>query len=120
MDGLFLSSGIHSSPAESMEKIVTTVEILRTQHQFTGYVHLKVLPGAPRDCVERAVEVADRASVNMEAPTQRGLDALSSRKHQAEDVIQRMHWIREAAARAERPGIAEGRADDPVRGGRNG
>jgi predicted DNA-binding helix-hairpin-helix protein len=103
VDGLFLSSGIHSSPAESMEKIVTAVEILRTQHQFTGYVHLKVLPGAPRDCVERAVEIADRTSVNMEAPTQRGLDALSSRKHQAEDVIQRMHWIREAAARA-RPG----------------
>jgi predicted DNA-binding helix-hairpin-helix protein len=99
VDGLFLSSGIGRSAARSMSDIVTTAEILREKHGFRGYLHLKVLPGAPRDCVERAVEMADRVSVNMEAPTQRRLDCLAPSKQLSEDVIRRMHWIRQAADR---------------------
>ena len=98
--GLFLSSGVHGSPADTMDDMITAVEILRQKHCFPGYIHLKILPGAPRDCVERAVELADRVSVNMEAPTQRSLDKLATKKHLSEDIIQRMHWIHQAAQRA--------------------
>jgi putative DNA modification/repair radical SAM protein len=100
VSGLFLSSAVHGSPADSMAGMLTAVEMLREKHRFSGYVHLKVLPGAPYDCVERAVELADRVSVNMEAPTQHNLDRLATRKHLSEDIIQRMHWIRRAAERA--------------------
>lgn len=100
VNGLFLSSAIRSSPAETMADMLTAVEILRQRHRFRGYVHLKVLPGAPYDCVTRAVELADRVSVNVEAPTQAALDRLATRKQLAEGVIQRMHWIRQAATRA--------------------
>ena len=100
VSGLFLSSAVHGSPADSMAGMLTAVEMLREKHRFSGYVHLKVLPGAPYDCVQRAVELADRVSVNMEAPTQHNLDRLATRKHLSEDIIQRMHWIRRAAERA--------------------
>ncbi|UCC68663.1 MAG: helix-hairpin-helix domain-containing protein, partial [Armatimonadota bacterium] len=100
VSGLFLSSGIHGSPADSMAEMLTAVEILREKHRFPGYIHLKVLPGAPYDCVKRAVELADRVSVNMEAPTQHNLDRLATRKRLSEDIIQRMQWIRQAAERA--------------------
>ncbi len=100
VSGLFLSSAVHGTPAESMADMLTAVEILRERHRFCGYVHLKVLPGAPRDCVERAVELADRVSVNVEAPTQGALDRLATRKRLSEDIIQRMHWIRQAAEQA--------------------
>jgi putative DNA modification/repair radical SAM protein len=98
--GLFLSSGVKGSPADAMGDMLTAVEILREKHRFSGYVHLKVLPGAPYDCVERAVELADRVSVNVEAPSQRALDHLATRKRLSEDIIQRMHWIRRASERA--------------------
>ena len=98
--GLFLSSAVHSTSAESMADMLTAVEILRGKHRFRGYIHLKVLPGTPRDCVGQAVELADRVSVNLEAPTQGNLDRLATRKRLSEDIIQRMHWIRQAAERA--------------------
>jgi len=100
VSGLFLSSGVRGAPGEAMAEMLTAVEILREKHRFGGYVHLKVLPGAPYDCVERAVELADRVSVNMEAPTQRALDKLATRKRLSEDIIQRMQWIRRASDRA--------------------
>jgi len=100
VNGLFLSSGINGSAAATMARMIDTVEIIRTRYDFRGYVHLKVLPGAPYDCIERAVLLADRLSVNVEAPTQQALDHLSTRKHLYSDVIQRMHWIRRAAQQA--------------------
>jgi predicted DNA-binding helix-hairpin-helix protein len=99
VNGLFLSSGVRGSAASTMQDMLTAVEALRERHQFRGYVHLKVLPGSPYDTVEKAVELADRVSVNMEAPTQKALDHLSSDKALAEDVIKRMHWIKQAAER---------------------
>ena len=45
-----------------------------------GYIHLKVMPGAERDQVQRALELADRISVNMEAPTVEHLRFLAPMK----------------------------------------
>jgi predicted DNA-binding helix-hairpin-helix protein len=100
VSGLFLSSGVRGSAASTMQDMLTAVEALRERHQFRGYVHLKILPGSPYDAVERAVDLADRVSVNIEAPTQKALDHLSSDKALAEDVIKRMHWIKQAAERS--------------------
>jgi len=99
VQGLFLSSGVEGSPARTMAEMLTTAEILRHRYGFAGYIHLKVLPGAPYDCVERAVELANRVSVNMEAPTEGQLTRIAPDKHMPGDVIQRMHWIRQAASR---------------------
>lgn len=94
--GLFLSSGIAGSPSRTMEEMVDTVEILRQRHQFAGYVHLKIMPGAGRDCVEAACRVANRVSINMEAPTAHHLARLSSRKDLYDGIVERMRWAKQA------------------------
>ena len=60
VDGLFLSSGIVPDADTTMEKMLATVERLRLKEGYTGYIHLKLIPGASFEYIERAVELADR------------------------------------------------------------
>src|SRR5262249_16710056 len=64
VDGLFLSSGIVPDANTTMEKMLATVERLRLREGYTGYIHLKLIPGADFEYIERAVELADRVSLN--------------------------------------------------------
>lgn len=93
--GLFLSSAICGSTAQAMERMIAAVEIVRHKYGFTGYVHLKILPGAERAAVERAAQLAHRVSVNLEAPNAERLSRLSASKRFEEDILQRMRWARE-------------------------
>jgi len=102
--GLFLSSGIAGSASQTMESMIKTVEILRGSHDFQGYIHLKVLPGASFDCVEQACKLANRVSVNIEAPTERHLARLSSKKAIYNDIVERMRWMKQIISAGE--GIA--------------
>ncbi len=63
VDGLFLSSGIVPDANTTMEKMLATVERLRLKEGYTGYIHLKLIPGASFEYIERAVELADRVSL---------------------------------------------------------
>src|SRR6266487_5952985 len=56
VDGLFLSSGIVPDANTTMEKMLATVERLRLKEGYTGYIHLKLIPGADFEYIERAVE----------------------------------------------------------------
>lgn len=78
--GLFLSSGICNNAVREMDRMIATVEIVRRRYQFQGYVHLKILPGATPDQVERAVQLGDRVSLNLEAPNANRLAKLTGRK----------------------------------------
>ena len=51
-----------------MDRMLATAELLRGPYRFRGYVHLKIIPGSSLDQVERAMALATRLSVNMEAP----------------------------------------------------
>ena len=53
VDGLFLSSGIVPDANTTMEKMLATVERLRLREGYTGYIHLKLIPGASFEYVER-------------------------------------------------------------------
>jgi predicted DNA-binding helix-hairpin-helix protein len=85
--GIFLSSGVGQDPDLSMARMVQTAEILRRRHGFGGYIHLKVLPGCSAAAVEQAALVADRISVNLEAPSARYLQALAPEKRFARDLL---------------------------------
>ena len=61
-------SGLYKVTASKKGGELDTVELLRTRYEYSGYVHLKLLPGARADEVERAAKLADRVSVNLEAP----------------------------------------------------
>ncbi|MCM2263636.1 MAG: putative DNA modification/repair radical SAM protein [Desulfuromonadales bacterium] len=69
IEGLFLSSGVFSTPDETMEELVEAVRLLREEYRFNGYIHLKLIPGADSRLVEQAGRYADRVSVNIELPT---------------------------------------------------
>ena len=97
--GLFLSSAVPDGPDETMDRMLTAVEMLRLKHAYRGYVHLKVLPGASFDRVERAVELADRVSVNLEAPGPAQLRRVAPDKDFEGDLLTRMRWIRELMGR---------------------
>ena len=89
VNGLFLSSAVGGEPDDVMGQMVGVVERIRREG-FGGYVHLKVLPGASEGSVEAAARVADRLSVNLEAPGQKALSKIApqkSFKHLRRDLV---------------------------------
>ncbi len=101
--GLFLSSGIIKGSVTTQDKILDTVEIIRRKYQYDGFIHLKIMPGAEYDQVYRAMELADRVSINLEGPTQERLNALAPKKDFAGELLQRLAWahqIRQSGVRA--------------------
>lgn len=80
IEGLFLSSGILKSPDHTMEQICRTLKMLREDHGFHGYIHVKAIPGADERLIELAGFYADRMSVNLELPTAEGLRNLAPNK----------------------------------------
>ena len=99
--GLFLTSAIGVNPSQTMESMVKTVEILRQKHEFDGYIHLKILPGASFDCIEEGCKLASRVSINMEAPTVQHLARLSTKKDLNGDILERMRWVKQLTNRDE-------------------
>ena len=80
IEGLFLSSGIVKSSNHTMEQLVETARILREEHDFRGYIHLKTIPEADPELVHLAGLYADRVSINVELPTEAGLTRLAPDK----------------------------------------
>ncbi|HEY0909491.1 MAG TPA: putative DNA modification/repair radical SAM protein, partial [Bradyrhizobium sp.] len=78
--GLFLSSGIIQSPDYTMEQLVRVARLLRTQHEYNGYIHLKAVPGAAEELLAEAGRYADRLSANVELPTDPDLRSLAPEK----------------------------------------
>lgn len=94
-EGLFLSSGIIRGGAATQDKLLDTITILRQKHQFQGYVHLKIMPGAERAQVEAAMRLADRLSVNLEAPNDKRLALLAPMKQFVTELVRPLQWIEE-------------------------
>ncbi|MDC7692810.1 putative DNA modification/repair radical SAM protein [Asticcacaulis sp. DXS10W] len=81
IEGLFLSSGIIRSSDYTMEQMVKIAKDLRLKHDFRGYIHLKTIPEASAALIEEAGLYADRLSINIELPTDAGVEALAPQKH---------------------------------------
>lgn len=80
IEGLFLSSGIIRSSDDTMAEMVRVARDLRTKHDFRGYIHLKTIPEASAHLVEEAGLYADRLSINIELPTDHGLERYAPEK----------------------------------------
>lgn len=83
IEGLFLSSGIIRSSDYTMEQLVRVAKDLRTVHHFRGYIHLKTIPEASAQLIEEAGLYADRLSINIELPTDAGIEKFAPQKHPA-------------------------------------
>ena len=71
VNGLFLSSGIG--------------------------IHLKIIPGASKDSIKRAMSLANRVSLNIEAATKDGLNEITSTKDYNKDILKRLDWMNQIA-----------------------
>lgn len=80
IEGLFLSSGVLKSPAYTMELLYQTLYKLRSEYHFEGYIHVKAIPGAPQELIEKTGFLADRMSINLELPTADSLKKLAPHK----------------------------------------
>src|SRR5687767_9935031 len=94
-EGIFLSSGIAAGGANTQNKIIDTAEILRNKLGFRGYMHLKIMPGAEKAQVERLMQLADRVSINLEAPNTERLAKLAPNKTFIEELFRPLRWVEE-------------------------
>jgi predicted DNA-binding helix-hairpin-helix protein len=90
-----LSSGIVGGGVRTQDKLIDTAEILRRNLRYQGYLHLKLMPGAERAQVERVMQLADRVSINLEAPNMKRLELLAPRKEFLEELLQPLRWVNE-------------------------
>ncbi len=84
IEGLFLSSGIFKSADYTMERMLQVVKKLRLEENFNGYIHLKTIPGASQEIITEACLYVDRMSINLEMPTEAGLQKFAPEKSHAE------------------------------------
>lgn len=93
VQGLFLSAGVCGGGARTQQGLLDTCEILRRRLGFRGYLHLKLMPGVERDQARRAMELADRVSVNLEAPSPERLARLAPAKIFEAELLQPLRWV---------------------------
>ncbi len=101
IEGIFLSSGVAGGGVRTQDRLIATAEILRRKMGYQGYIHLKIMPGSKYDQVFASMQVADRVSVNLEAPNPARLPALAPKKDFESDlmaVIKMVQRIRRTAA----------------------
>jgi putative DNA modification/repair radical SAM protein len=81
IEGLFLSSGIIRDADYTMEAMIRVVKSLRQDHDFRGYIHLKLIPEASPALVTEAGLWADRVSINIELPKDESLTQFAPEKN---------------------------------------
>ena len=94
-EGIFLSSGVAGGGIRSQDQLLATADILRNKMGFRGYIHLKIMPGADKSQVEQAMKLANRLSVNLEAPNPERLTRLAPQKIFTEELLRPLRWIDE-------------------------
>jgi predicted DNA-binding helix-hairpin-helix protein len=104
--GLFLTSGVPGLPQRAMDRMLASVDILRKREGFTGYVHIKLLPGADREQIAQATRLANRVSVNLEGPSDAVVRGLARDKDFSGDLLPSLML----AGRLSREARLEGRA----------
>ncbi len=92
-EGLFLSSGIAAGGPRTQDRLIAAVEVLRQKYAFTGYVHLKLMPGAEEDQIRRAMQIANRVSINLEAPNAERLARIAPHKIMLEELVRPLRIV---------------------------
>jgi predicted DNA-binding helix-hairpin-helix protein len=98
--GIFLSSSVLKDPDFIMEEQLETLRLLRGM-QYSGYIHLRLMPGVSRHYISEAVELADRVGINLEAPNKSIFSEICPDKGGLKEaVLKRMDWLIEDIRRA--------------------
>jgi predicted DNA-binding helix-hairpin-helix protein len=93
--GVFLSSGITGGGIRTQDRIIATAELLRKKYHYQEYIHLKIMPGAEKDQIFRAMQLADRVSINLEGPDETSLKKLAPHKVFFSELLEPLKYIEE-------------------------
>jgi putative DNA modification/repair radical SAM protein len=93
IEGLFLSSGVIRSADYTQEQLNRVAKSLRLDHDYRGYIHLKLVAGASPELAAEAGLYADRLSVNIELPLDASLERLAPEKS-VRDIKRAMGAVR--------------------------
>jgi len=93
--GIFLSSGITGGGVRTQDRIIATAELLRNKYHYQEYIHLKIMPGAEKDQILRAMQLADRVSINLEGPNETSLSKLAPHKIFFNELLKPLQMIEE-------------------------
>ena len=92
IEGLFLSSAVIKSPDYTMEMLIKTVDILRNEYNFNGYIHCKTIPGCSKDLIDKLGNLVDRLSINIELPSNESLKLLAPQKEKT-GILAPMNYV---------------------------
>ncbi len=95
VQGIFLSSGIAGGGISTQDRLLATTEIIRKEMGYRGYIHLKIMPGSEKAQIERAMQLADRVSVNLETTSTTLLHKLAPHKGFLDELLQPLKWVDE-------------------------
>ena len=92
IEGLFLSSAVIRNPDYTMERLYEAIFILRKEYNFNGYIHVKTIPGASKELIDKLGHLVDRTSINIELPSNDSLKLLAPQKEKA-GILTPMQYI---------------------------
>ena len=92
IEGLFLSSAVIKNPDYTMERLYEAIFILRKEYNFNGYIHVKTIPGASKELIDKLGHLVDRTSINIELPSNDSLKLLAPQKEKA-GILTPMQYI---------------------------
>lgn len=92
IEGLFLSSGIIKNSDYTMEKMYDAVYLLRNKYNYHGYIHVKTIPGASKQMINKIGILVDRMSINIELPSDDSLKLLAPNKEK-NDIVTPMRYV---------------------------
>lgn len=92
IEGLFLSSAVIKNPDYTMERLYEAIFILRKEYNFNGYIHVKTIPGASKELINKLGHLVDRTSINIELPSNDSLKLLAPQKEKV-GILTPMQYI---------------------------
>lgn len=92
IEGLFLSSGIIKNANYTMNRMYGAIKLLREKYKFNGYIHVKTIPGADKEIIDKMGLIVDRMSINIELPSNESLKLLAPDKEKNK-IIEPMKYI---------------------------
>jgi hypothetical protein len=95
IEGLFLSSGVIGDPEVTTERQIDVLKKLRDSG-FKGYIHVRMMPGVPRDMIREVSLYANKFGVNAETTCQSRYDEICPNFDYNNDILRRMEWTNNA------------------------
>ena len=93
IQGVFLSSGVAGGGIRTQDQLIKTARILRHRMNYQAYIHLKIMPGAEFEQILASMRLADRVSINLEAPNAVRLPMLAPKKNFDRDLMEPIRII---------------------------